>query len=191
MMATSLMIILIGLSGAGKSTLRDYVLYKKVKAKKLLAVTDRAPRTSERDGLDKFFVDPIAFQQLEIAGELCLVNKIYGHMYAFRKKDFLCGGIYIGELHYKSMNEFLRFHPNTISIYIKPQKIENVLQGLRSRGSLQEEILVRENSLLLEDKELSCLCHQDWFDYVFINDFTERSKQEFCKLIKTIICEED
>ena len=53
-MTSSLMIILIGVSGAGKSTLRDYAIHRNTKIKKLIAVTDRPPRTTELNGIDKF-----------------------------------------------------------------------------------------------------------------------------------------
>lgn len=185
-MDSSLMIILVGTSGAGKSTLRDYVLHKNEKAKKLIAITDRLPRMTESDGIDKFFVNSNVFQQLNHQGELCLVNEIYGHMYAFRKKDFEGGGIYLGELHYGSLDEFIKFHPNTISIYIKSQN-DDALRGLCSRGSSQEEISIRKSKQLSEVKELDHMCDQGIFDFVFNNDFTEGSKQDFYGLVETII----
>ncbi len=185
-MNSSLMIILVGISGAGKSTLRDYVLNKNEKAKKLIAITDRLPRITESDGIDKFFVSPNVFQQLNHQGKLCLVNEIYGHMYAFRKKDFEGGCIYLGELHYESMDQFIKFHPNTISIYIKSQN-DDALRGLYSRGSSQEEISIRKSKQLSEAKELDYMCDQGAFDYVFNNSFIERSKQDFYGLVETII----
>lgn len=186
-MNSALMIILVGTSGVGKSTLRDYVLQKNEKAKKLIAITDRLPRITECDGIDKFFVSLDVFQQLNHQGKLCLVNEIYGHMYAFRKKDFEDGGIYLGELHYGSLDKFIKFHPNTISIYIKSQN-DDALRGLYSRGSSQEEISIRKSKQLLEVKELDYMCNQGVFDYVFNNGFTERSKQDFYELVETIIC---
>lgn len=185
-MDSSLMIILVGTSGAGKSTLRDYVLHKNEKAKKLIAITDRLPRMTENDGIDKFFVRSDVFQQLNHRDELCLVNEIYGHMYAFRKKDFEDGGIYLGELHYRSLDEFMKFHPNTISIYIKSRN-DDALRGLYSRGSSQGEISIRKSKQLSEVKELDYMCEQGVFDYVFNNGFTERSKQDFYGLVETII----
>lgn len=185
-MDSPLMIILVGTSGAGKSTLRDYVLLKNEKAKKLIAITDRNPRMKERNGNDKFFVSTNVFQQLNHQGKLCLVNEIYGHMYAFRKQDFEGGGVYLGELHYGSLDKFMTFHPNTISIYIKSQE-EDALRGLYSRGSSQEEIFLRKNKQLLEIKELDHMRDQGAFDYVFNNDFTQKSKQDFYGLVETII----
>lgn len=185
-MDSSLMIILVGTSGAGKSTLRDYVLHKNEKVKKLIAITDRLPRMAESNGIDKFFVSSNVFQQLCHQDELCLVNQIYGHMYAFRKKDFEDGGIYLGELHYGSLDKFIKFHPNTISIYIRA-KNDDALRGLYSRGSSQEEISIRKSKQLSEVKELDGMCNQGAFDYVFDNSFTERSKQDFCRLVEIII----
>lgn len=190
-MTSSLMIILIGVSGAGKSTLRDYVIYENSKIKKLMAVTDRPPRTTELNGIDKFFVNSKEFQMRESNDELCLINRIYGYMYAFQKSDFENDGIYLGELHYKSLNEFLAFHPNTKSIYIKPQEIDKVLEGLYSRGSSKDEIRVRQNSMLSEVKELDDLCSQGLFDYTFVNCFTEKSKQDFCNLVDMLTPKEE
>lgn len=189
-MTSSLMIILIGISGAGKSTLRDFVIQKNTKIKKLIAVTDRPSRTTELNGIDKFFVNSSEFRVQENNGELCLINRIYGYMYAFKKSDFGDNGIYLGELHYKSLNEFLEFHPNTKSIYIRPQEISKVLEGLYSRGSSKDEIRVRETSLLSEIKELDYLCSEGLFDYTFVNCFTEKSKQDFYNLIDMLTKEE-
>lgn len=189
-MTSSLMIILIGVSGAGKSTLRDYAIHRNTKIKKLIAVTDRPPRTTELNGIDKFFVSSSEFRVRESNGKLCLINRIYGHMYAFRKLDFESDDIYLGELHYKNLNEFLEFHPNTKTIYIKPQEIDKVLEGLHSRGSSKNEICVRQTSMLSEVKELDNLDFQGLFDYTFINCFTEKSKQDFCNLIDMLILEE-
>ena len=180
------MIILVGTSGSGKSTLRDYVLHKNEKVKKLIAITDRLPRMTESNGIDKFFVSSNVFQQLTHQDELCLVNQIYGHMYAFRKKDFEDGGIYLGELHYGSLDKFIEFHPNTISIYIRA-KSDDALRGLYSRGSSQEEIFIRKSKQLLEVKELDSMCDQGVFDYVFNNRFNERSKQDFYGLVEIIL----
>ncbi len=190
-MTSSLMIILIGVSGAGKSTLRDYVLQKNTKIKKLIAVTNRPSRKTELNGIDKFFVNSNEFQEREYNGELCLINRIYGYMYAFRKSDFLDNGIYLGELHYKSLNEFLIFHPHTKSIYIKPQELNNILEGIRSRGSSQDEIRIREKSLLSEIRQIDYLCSQGFFDYTFVNYFTYKSKEDFCNLIDMIISEKE
>lgn len=190
-MTSSLMIILVGISGAGKSTLRDYVIHKNTKIKKLIAVTDRPPRTTELNGIDKFFVNPSEFRVYESNGNLCLINRIYGYMYAFRKSDFESNGIYLGELHYKSLNEFLEYHPNAKSIYIRPQGLDKVLDGLHSRGSSKDEIRVRETSLLSEIKELDDLCSQGLFDYTFINCFTEKSKQDFFNLIDMLTPKEE
>lgn len=189
--SSSLMVILIGVSGAGKSTLRDYVIHKNTKVKKLIAVTDRPARTMELNGIDKFFVNSSEFQVRSINGELCLANCIYGYMYAFQKSDFEGNGIYLGELYYKSLNKFLEFHPNTKSIYIRPQEIEKVLKGLHSRGSSKDEILVRETALLSEVEELDYLNSQGLFDYTFVNCFTDNCKQKFYNLINILIAKEE
>lgn len=182
------MIILIGVSGAGKSTLRDYALQKDLSIKKLIAITDRPPRATEQDRIDKLFVDQDEFLRLESRGELCLINKVYEYMYAFRKKDFKNADIYLGEIYYKNLVDFIQFHPNTVSIYINTQS-KDALKGLYVRGSSREEISIRKRTLLLEEDELNKMCNQGKFDYVFYNDFTEQSKMDFYKLIESIIRE--
>ncbi len=187
-MKFALMIILVGTSGAGKSTLGNYVLCKNEKIKKLIAITDRPPRMTERDGVDKFFVSPDIFQQLNQMGKLCLVNKIYEHMYAFRKKDFEGDGVYIGELHYERLKEFIEFYPSTISIYIKSES-NDAVRGLYFRGSSKEEISIRKSKQLAEIEELNYMCNQGKFDYIFHNKFKESDKQDFYRLIEKIIYE--
>ena len=186
-MEISLIILLIGTSGAGKSTLRDYVVNNSKHMKKLLAVTDRPLRKHETNGVDKCFVSSKDFKKLNDLGELCFVNEVYGHMYGFKRENFLNGEQYLGELYYKNLESFLSFHRNTITIYVKPSKIENAVAGLYSRGSESKEILIRKKEILKEMEELDNLSLQQKFNYTFINEYTDNSKLEFMKIVSEMI----
>jgi guanylate kinase len=116
----SFFIVLYGVSGAGKSTLRDEAIKSLPKLKKLIAVTTRPPRQGEIEGVDKYFLTEDEFFDRNSNGELCLANKVYEHMYAFRLNDFKSGDVYICELYHRDYNAFRETGAINVNIYIKP-----------------------------------------------------------------------
>lgn len=183
----SLMIVLIGISGAGKSTLIDYVyLTKNLTFKKLVAVTDREPRSREVDGIDKYFLTTSKFAQENDENLLCLVNLIYNNNYGFYKKDFLDGSNYLCELYYKNYSDFKAYHRNSVSLYVRPVKLSYAMSGIRERGSAQEEIYIRGKNIFEEHTRLEKLSNDNFFDYVYTNKYDSNSKNEFVALTNEI-----
>ncbi|MBO5462645.1 MAG: hypothetical protein J6A49_04960 [Clostridia bacterium] len=183
----SFIIVLVGVSGSGKSTLKKHAIEKISDISNMIAVTNRMARTTEQNGIDKLFYSNYEFNKAVLSGELCLINKVYGNMYAFRVSDFISGGTYLTELHYKNYNDFINYNSNTVNIYIRPSNIIFAQTGIYSRGATQKEIDSRINSLQQEHNTLEQLAKNGFFDYTFINDYTDTSVQEFIELIKDII----
>lgn len=185
-MKKSKMIILIGPSGAGKSTLRKYACMKNADISCLVAVTDRGPRQGEIHGVDKFFLKNRIFEQLKNDNKLCLLNCVYDNQYAFFKENFLTGDIYICELYYKNLKEFLLYHSESKSIYIRPENIEECKKRLYLRGSSIEENAIREKQIETEIITLDNLFERGLFNYKFINNYDMESKESFVKLIDRV-----
>ena len=184
-MATSLMIMLIGLSGSGKSTLLDFALSTCPSVKKLISVTTRPPRSKEVDGADKYFFTKEKFE--DSRSGLCIINEVYDYYYAFMKDAFMSGDIYIGELHYEFLDDFKRFHNNTVFVYVKPSAINFAISGIKNRGANSEEVERRLDCSLHEHQELDRLYAKGHFDYRFINNFDDQSMVGFVELIKSIL----
>lgn len=118
--------------------------------------------------------------------ELCLINVVYDYFYAYRKHDFFSGEIFIGEMYYKCLFDAKNYHENTIGILIKPKNISYAADGINQRGGNMRESARRIERLLAEQHELDLMCEQGVFDYQFINNFDQDSKQRFRILLKQI-----
>lgn len=179
----SLMILLIGVSGSGKSTLRNYATDINKNINRLLAVTDRPIRKNEENGKDKFFFSENEFNSRK--SEFCLINELYQHNYAFFKKYFSSGKTYLGELHYTAINEFKQFHESTITIYIRVTDISLITSKIKLRDTNKNQIEERISALEKEMAELEKRI--ETFDYVFENNYDEKSKNDFLVLLEKIL----
>lgn len=187
-MNRAFLIVIIGLSGCGKSHMIDYVLRSpNVNIKKMVAVTTRPPRKYEKDGVDKFFRTQKTFDEESRKNQYCFVNEVYGHKYAFYRRDFLSACNYMCELYYENYKELKAIYENCKSIYVRPHDIEILETKLLARGSSEEEVTKRLQTLQKENYELEKLAKENYFDYIFTNDFSAGSDQGFRSLIESIL----
>lgn len=108
-------VTLSGISGIGKSFLKSYILANNTDFQSLISVTTRDRRTSETDGIDKFFYSLEDFEKENHSGKFCVVNEVFGNWYAYKKSQIeLCdsGTNLITELFYKNVHEFKVEFPN-------------------------------------------------------------------------------
>jgi len=187
-MHLSFMIILIGVSGAGKSALGSFVLRSdKFKLNRLIAVTNRPDRFNEKNGVDKIFLSSVDFHKFKNNGSLCMVNKRYGYSYAFFTENFKDGKTYIGEFYYKDYPSLIDYHSNCVNIYVRPETIEQAINGILSRGASMEENKVRIAKIKEEHEDLEALNSHHFFDYTFINKYDKKSMNKFFRLIKSVL----
>ncbi|QVK18265.1 hypothetical protein KHQ81_00685 [Mycoplasmatota bacterium] len=186
-MKKTLIILVFGISGSGKSTLRDYIIKNTDEIYKLIAVTDRSPRTGEQDKIDKYFLSEMDFFKKKNQGELCIINRLYNTNYAFFKNDFTSGKILLGELHYSAIDSFKAYHQNTILLYIKIKSKEKIIDAIEQRDKNIVNNSIRIKYIEEEKKALYKLEKQGIFDYSFENNYDEESKIKFVGIIKKII----
>ena len=68
-------------SGGGKGTLIDRVLKTVPGVSFSISYTTRAPRATEENGREYFFVDEPAFRQMIERGDFLEWANVYGHLY--------------------------------------------------------------------------------------------------------------
>lgn len=179
-----MIVTLSGITGTGKSFFKD-AISKELNFKNLAIVTTRTKRKNEVNGIDKEFVDETKFEQLKKDGKILVDFEFLGAKYAYRKYKLLSDENQVTELHYSTIYEFKKYAKNIFSIYMIPYNIERAKQELKNRNlpldvekrRLQEiEEHIKEYS---SNQEL-----QKQFDYVFVNDYTEESKNKLLQIIK-------
>ena len=91
----------------------------------------------------------------------------------------------VTEVHYSTIYEFKKNAKNVFSIYMIPKDLERAKQELRKRNLSKETEQKRLKEIdehikeYEQNKDL-----QKQFDYVFINDYTEKAKNDLLKIIE-------
>ena len=108
-----------------------------------------------------------------------------GSKYAYRKADLDSNVNQVTEVHYSTIYEFKKNAKNVFSIYMIPKDLERAKQELRKRNLSKETEQKRLKEIdehikeYEQNKDL-----QKQFDYVFINDYTEKAKNDLLKIIE-------
>lgn len=179
-----MIVTLSGITGTGKSFFKD-AISKELNFKNLAIVTTRAKRKNEVNGIDKEFVDEIKFEQLKKEGKILVDFEFLGAKYAYRKADLISVENQVTEVHYNTIYEFKKNASKVFSVYMIPYDIERAKLELKKRELPTEIEKDRLQEIEEHMKEYSANKDlQKQFDYVFVNDYTEKSKEKLLEIIK-------
>lgn len=179
-----MIVTLSGVTGTGKSFFKN-TISEELCFKNLVIVTTREKRIGEVNGIDKEFVSEEEFEKLKKEKQIVVDFEFLGSKYAYRKADFDSNVNQVTEVHYSTIYEFKKNAKNVFSIYMIPKDLERAKQELRKRNLSKETEQKRLKEIdehikeYEQNKDL-----QKQFDYVFINDYTEKAKNELLKIIE-------
>ena len=179
-----MIVTLSGITGTGKSFFKN-AISKELGFENLAIVTTRAKRENEINGIDKEFVTNDKFEEMVKNNEIVVNFEFLGAKYGYRKEKLESYENQVTEVHYNTIYEFKKKAKEEFSIYIIPKEVERAKQELKNRKlpiqveknrlqEIEEHIKEYQNN-----KEL-----QKQFDYVFINDYTEKSKEALLQIIR-------
>ena len=179
-----MIVTLSGVTGTGKSFFKN-AISQELGFENLVIVTTRTKRKGEINGIDKEFVSEQEFNELKNQNEILVDFDFLGAKYAYRKQDLESEKNQVTELHYSTIYEFKKCAKNVFSIYMIPKDIERAKMELHKREldiETEKKRLKEIDEHMQEynqNKEL-----QKQFDYVFVNDYTEKAKNELLKIIE-------
>lgn len=173
------LIVLSGPSGSGKATLLRYVT-KHTDIRRVVTYTTRRPRPGEIDGRDYHFVSKEEFDRMYRDGDLIEAEQVYGDFSYGSPKDIFGGtpSDVIMELDTKGAENYRKFHPNIITIFILPPSIEELVRRIESRHS---EVNLKER-LHAAGEQLE-VAHN--YDFIIVNDDVERAGAELLRIIES------
>lgn len=186
-----MIITLSGVTGVGKSYLKKEI-ENKLGIKAQTIVTTRTRREGEQDGVDKKFVTDEEFEQLKRKKDIIVTFEFLGNKYGYPRKEMESKKNSVVELHYSIIYQLKKEVKNTFSIYMIPENVEVAKQKLKER-KLPKEV----EKLRLEEIEDHFETFQNdenlrnQFDYIFYNDYTEKSIQKIIELLKNICINQD
>jgi len=166
-------------SGAGKSSLCVRLLQKLQDRLALsISTTSRAPRGSEANGVEYFFVSPQEFEEKIHANEFAEWARVHGNYYGTSKQTL--SRFWSARKHVlldidvqgaKTLKD--AFPGRTLTVFISPPSLEVLEQRLRGRGTESEEAIRKRMTNATEE-----MSRQEEFLRVILNDDFERAYAE-------------
>ncbi len=181
-----MIITLSGVTGVGKSYLKKEI-EDKLGIKAQTIVTTRTKREGEQDGVDKRFVTEEEFERLERNKDIVVTFEFLGNKYGYPREKMESRENSVVELHYSIIYQLKKEIKNTFSIYMIPENIEIAKQKLKERNLPKEVEKLRLEEI---EEHINNFKHNEdlrnQFDYIFYNDYTEKSIQKIIELLKNI-----
>jgi guanylate kinase len=174
-------------SGSGKSTIINWLMqeHPELKMHFSISCTSRAPRGTEKHGVEYFFLTPEEFREKIARDEFVEYEEVYKDRYYGTLKSQVQKQLEAGEnvvfdvdVH-GAMNIKKAYGTQAMSIFIQPPSIEALRERLNGRATDAPEVI--EQRLQRAEYELS---FAEKFDVVVINDDLETAKQDALKAIK-------
>ena len=161
-------------SGAGKSSLVERALKQDKRLRYSISYTTRAPRGSERDGIDYHFVADEVFRQMRERGEFIESAEVHGYCYATHRatiETMLADGFdVILDIDVQGAEQISRQMPQAITVFVMPPSRKVLEARLRRRNLNAPEDLARRLRNAAAEVRL-----YDRFKYVIINDDRDRA----------------
>lgn len=177
-----MLIVVSSPSGGGKGTLIDRVLKTVPGVSYSVSYTTRAPRGTEQEGREYFFVSTAAFREMIGRGEFLEWANVYGHLYGTSQsqveRELAAGHDIILEIDVQGAASIRQKVTDAVSIFILPPSFELLRQRLVTRGTdSPAELETRLSGAPAEVEQ-----HKD-FQYVILNDDINRASQQLAAVV--------
>ena len=175
-------------SGSGKSTIINYLLTQNLNLSFSISATSRAPRGTEQNGVEYFFLTPEEFKQRIANNEFLEYEEVYkdcfyGTLKAQVEKQLAAGQNVIFDVDVVGGCNIKKFYGDrALSVFIQPPSLEELRKRLTGRGTDAPEVI--ESRLAKATFELS---YAEKFDVVIVNDNLEKAQAEALKTIRDFI----
>ena len=184
------MLIVSAPSGSGKSTIVQWLMREHPELKLYFSIscTSRAPRGSEQDGVEYFFLTPDAFKEKIQNNEFLEYEEVYTDRFYGTLKQQVenqreAGQNVVFDVDVKGGVNIKKYYGDeALSLFIQPPSVEELRKRLIGRATDTPEAI--EQRLAKAEYELT---FAPQFDCVIVNDDLEIAKQEALKTIKSFL----
>lgn len=180
-------------SGSGKSTIVSYLMKEHPELNLAFSVsaTTRAPRGTEKNGVEYIFLSEEEFKAKIAAGEFLEHEEVYpGRFYGTLKEQVerqtAKGENVVFDVDVKGGCNIKKFYGSrALSIFIQPPSVEELRCRLVGRATDAPEVIEQRLS-----KAAYELTFADKFDHVVVNDDLAEAEAETLKLVSDFLsCE--
>lgn len=177
-------------SGSGKSTIVNWLMreHPELKLAFSISCTSRAPRGTEQDGVEYFFLSPEEFREkiredAFLEYEEVYPDRFYGTLKSEVDRQLEAGKTVIFDVDVKGGVNIKRFYgERALSIFIQPPSIEELRKRLVGRATDSDEVIAQR--LAKASYELTFAPR---FDQVVVNDDLRQAQQEVYQLAKAFL----
>ena len=184
------LIIVSAPSGTGKSTIISWLMkeHRELNLAFSISCTSRAPRGTEKNGVEYFFLTPEEFRQridndefLEY--EEVYENRFYGTLKSQVERQLEAGQNVVFDVDVKGGVNIKNFYGDkALSIFIQPPSIRELRRRLENRGTDAPDVI--DQRIARAEFELT---FADKFDRVVINDILEYAEADALEIIQTFL----
>ncbi len=175
-------------SGSGKSTIIQSLLNKDLNLSFSISATSRAPRGSEQNGVEYYFISPEEFKSRIANDEFLEYEEVYaGKFYGTLKseverilnsgKNVIFDVDVVGGLNIKKY-----YGDQALALFIQPPSIKELEKRLKNRATDTPEVIA--SRIAKAEYELSFAPR---FDKIIVNDVLEKAQAEAYHLIRQFI----
>lgn len=177
-------------SGSGKSTIVQWLMkeHPELNMHFSISCTTRAPRGTEQNGVEYFFISPAEFkekiaQDAFVEYEEVYTDKYYGTLKSQVTEMTENGQNVVFDIDVKGgCNIKRQYGSKALSIFIQPPSIEELRRRLEGRATDAQEVI--EQRLSKASYELT---FADKFDVVIVNDDLEKAKADTLNAINEFL----
>ena len=176
-------------SGAGKSTIVNHILKLHPEMEFSISATSRAPRGSEKNGVEYYFISEQEFRDLIAKDSFVEYEEVYpGSFYGTLKSEveriWAKGHVIVFDIDVKGgVNVKRIFGDKALSIFIKAPSVEELRRRLEGRGTDSAEAIDRRVAKAQSETEFA----KGKFDHVLVNDDLQRAFAEVEKVVADFI----
>ena len=184
------MLIVSAPSGSGKSTIVNWLMQEHPELKLYFSIscTSRAPRGTEQNGVEYFFLTPEEFKAkiqndefLEY--EEVYENRFYGTLKQQVENQREQGQNVVFDVDVKGGINIKKYYGDeALSLFIQPPSVEELRRRLEGRKTDTPEAI--EERLAKAEYEMT---FAPQFDKIIVNDDLETAKQETLKIVKAFL----
>ncbi len=191
-MSRGKLIIFSAPSGTGKSTIISWLMkeHKELNLAFSISCTSRAPRGTEQNGVEYFFLTPEEFRKrIEddefLEYEEVYEDRFYGTLKSQVERQLEAGQNVVFDVDVKGGVNIKNFYGDkALSIFIQPPSIGELRRRLESRGTDAPDVI--DQRIARAEFELT---FAEKFDRIVINDILEYAEADALEIIQTFLNE--
>ena len=173
-------------SGSGKSTIVNFLMqeHPELNMHFSISCTTRAPRGTEKNGVEYFFLTPEEFKAKIAEGafveyEEVYTDRFYGTLKSQVENQINNGENVVFDVDVKGGCNLKKIFGNeALSVFVQPPSVEELRRRLEGRATDAPEVI--EQRLAKAEEELT---YAPKFDVIIVNDDLETAKAEALKTI--------